>query len=220
MLCMSQNNKATGTNLLWSFGFDGGTYTTRKICKMNNYLTPSYRGTLTEGSFPLCNACVWQCLCVAMIAQKAVSSHAARVACLKKTVSGDTAVSLHTSVPTMLGGGTEVIFLASQNSKVPSPDQIFSSRDGVVWTKSNPKSKVLTKFSFREGGGESGHHIPQIFQWGHSGIFEHKILRAGICSCTIIIMEFITCIVVITVPCEQLYIDIPKNPFVAIKKLQ
>ena len=61
MLCMSQNNKATGTNLLWSFGFDGGTYTTREVRKMNNYLTPLLEELSPQGRFHcamlLCGDC-------------------------------------------------------------------------------------------------------------------------------------------------------------------
>ena len=139
-----------------------------------NYLTPSSRGTLTERSFPLCDAPVWSlprrftaatndCYSIirfrwyntkiicrhrsvaqwkqalkdnVMIAQKAVSSHikrvhftlqntmshAARVACLNKTVSvGDTAVSLHTPVPTMFlgrsGGRWYSLLLKTQSVK-------------------------------------------------------------------------------------------------------
>ena len=57
---------------------------------------------------------------------------------------GDTAVSLHTLIPTMFWGD-------QLKSRVPSPDQIFMGGGGGaggLWTNSNLKSQVLTKFSF------------------------------------------------------------------------
>ena len=75
----------------------------------------------------------------------------------------------------------------------------FSLGGGVLWTNSNPKFFNLAKFSFGGGtldqvqpkvpssltiffsgggGGYSGHRIPKILEWGHSGNFESKILAA------------------------------------------
>ena len=78
-----------------------------------------------------------------------------------ETVSlGDTAISLHTPAPTPVileGGGT----LDQLKFKVPQSGQVF----------------------IFGGRGYSGHHIPQILEWGHSKNFEHKIFTAQASYC-------------------------------------
>ena len=58
--------------------------------------------------------------------------------------------------------------LANLNETVSVGDTAVSlhTLGGVFLAPQN--SEVLTKFSFSGGGGDSGHHIPQILEWGHS----------------------------------------------------
>ena len=58
---------------------------------------------------------------------------------------------------------------------------------------SGPNSLVLAKFSLR-GVGYSGHHIPQIFAWGHSRNFEQKIFTAQAGSCITDSLSHTTCV--------------------------
>ena len=92
-----------------------------------------------------------------------------------ETVSmGDTAVILHAFFPTM------------------SPRPVGGR--GVFWNNSNPKSQVLIKFLFPGGGGFCGHHIPQIFEWGNSRNFEHKVFTAQARSCITDSLSHTTCV--------------------------
>ena len=79
---------------------------------------------------------------------------------------GDTSVSLHTLIPTMFSGDV----LWSNSNPESQVLTKFSWGEGGLWTNSNLKSQVLTKFSFLGRGGFSGHHIPQILEWGTQGI--------------------------------------------------
>ena len=42
--------------------------------------------------------------------------------------------------------------------------------------------------------GHSGHHIPQILEWGHSRNFEHKILTAKASYCITDSLSHTTCV--------------------------
>ena len=74
------------------------------------------------------------------------------------------------------GGGGYSWLLKTQSSKSWTN---FHFRWGEVFLATqNSKSQVLTKFSFPGGWGYSGHHIPQVLEWGHLRNFAPKILPA------------------------------------------
>ena len=63
---------------------------------------------------------------------------------------------------------------------------------GVLWTKSNLKFKVLTKFSFSfffflGGRGYSGHHIPKILEWGTQRILSTKFSQPKLATASQIV---------------------------------